>query len=96
MGDQEELEPQLFTLEAKVDVQFDADDIAKNLTPVQCAQLVIQLDDEVGSWEHTLLLYHHFKEQYDIALKEEPELAQMSVEELRGQMERDEEQEGRV
>jgi hypothetical protein len=82
-----QLEKSRFTLEATVDVDFDAEDVARNLKPIQVADLIMELDDEVGEWEHTLYLYHYFAAQYEIAKAKVPELANMTPSELRETME---------
>lgn len=75
-----------FTLETSVDIEFDAKDVIQNLRPLQVADLIMELDDEVGDWEHTLLLYHYFAAQFEIAKSKVPELAAMSQDELRDLM----------
>lgn len=89
MGDTQ-LEKPRFTLEAAVDVDFDAEDVARNLKPIQVADLIMELDDQVGDWEHTLYLYHYFAAQFEIAKTKIPELANMSPTELRELMEKEE------
>lgn len=44
-------------------VGIDADDIVKNITPIQVLTLIKELDNEVGKWEFTILLARYFDEQ---------------------------------
>lgn len=92
MGDNEL--KRTFKLEATVDVEFDADDVKRNLTPLQSVDLIVEIDDEVGEWEHTLLLYHHFAEQFKLAKEHAPDLASMTPEQLREEMKKNEETTG--
>lgn len=75
-----ETEPTQFPLEFTVN--FDAHDVVKTLTPTEVANLIIELDEEVGEWEVTLRAYLHFRRQYEIALTARPELAHLSEEQL--------------
>lgn len=85
MGD-EQMARVTFPLETTVDITFDASDIASQLDTLQIAELITELDDEVGDWEHTLLLYHHFAAQYEVAKSVAPELAALTADELRARL----------
>jgi hypothetical protein len=83
MSDGSEIVPTRFKLEAKVDVDWDAEDVAQQLTGSQMVDLIAELDDHADDWYVTLLAYHHFKVQFDAC---DPELKALTVEELEGKM----------
>jgi len=68
---------QEFKLTTGVEIAFDASDVVDNIGLTGALNLVTDLDEEIGEWEFTLLLYHYFKRQHEVALKEVPELAVM-------------------
>lgn len=74
-----ELERTGFTLECAVDIKFDASDITANLTPLETLDLIEEVDEELDSWEATILLARSFHRRS----KEAPtELIQMTDEQL--------------
>lgn len=77
-----------FTLECAVDVKFDASDVSSNLTALESVDLVIEIDEEVGKWEATELMYRYFKEQHELMLKEFPDLAAATVDELEAMLDK--------
>ena len=81
MGDHETARTE-FPLECTVDIKFDASDITTNLDPLQVVDLVREIDEELSDWAATLLAYHYFRGQYELALSEVPEYASLSVAEL--------------
>lgn len=67
MGEQAN-EPTQFKVDIpNVEISLDAGDVARAMSPSDVVNLVIELDAEVGEWEATLLLYHYFKGQYELA-----------------------------
>lgn len=67
MGEQAN-DPTQFKVDVpNVEISLDAGDMAKGMRPTDVVNLVIELDAEVGEWEATLLLYHYFKGQYELA-----------------------------
>jgi hypothetical protein len=76
-----------FPLEATVDIRFDASDVVATLMPLEVIELVIDLDRELNSWEGTLLCYHYFKQQYDLASEHRPLKATMTILELEDALE---------
>lgn len=91
MADQE-IKRIKFPLEVVADIEFDSEDIATKLAPLQVADLIIELDNEVGDWEHSLLLYHHFAAQYEVAKAHAPDLAAMTPDQLRESMSKTDEE----
>ena len=78
----EQIKLQKFKLEALVDIEFDVSDVVEQLTSTEALDLIQELDEEANCWELSLLAYHHFKEQYEIACRLQPEYAAMTVDQL--------------
>lgn len=70
MADEEETELTKFPLDAEVEISFDAQDVAANLTREQALKFVRELDEEMNSWPLTLLLAEYFSDQVEVARKE--------------------------
>ncbi len=65
-----------------LEVAISADDIFRCLTPTQVLKLIIELDDAVGDWTMTTLLYHHFSREFGYAQKSVPDLTVKTEEQL--------------
>lgn len=74
--------PSEFKLSTEVEIGFNAEDILRNLTPLQVVQLVKELEHGSRDWEVTVLLARHFNTLQIEAIKEHPELLEASDEEL--------------
>lgn len=82
MSDDETVPPTEFALDVVAEVKFDARDICRQLTPLQVVDLIEEIDEERDNWATTLMLYHHFKAQYDAAMLSVPDWATKSYTEL--------------
>ena len=87
----EELALTEFELECRVDVKWDAKDVATQLTPLDVLQLTEELDEEVGLWEYTVLMARYFSAQLEVAQKERPDLVAMTTDELEHRLKQHEE-----
>ncbi len=85
MADQE-IASTSFTLEARVDISFDASDITQTLKPLQIADLIEEIDAEVGEWEFTLLMYEYFRGEFETLRAKDPELAAKHPDQIRKEM----------
>jgi hypothetical protein len=64
-----------------LEIAVGASDIAK-LRRSQIVDLITEVDDEVGDWTLTLLLYHHFKREAARALDSVPHKVAESEDQL--------------
>lgn len=75
-------------------IKLDAEKIAKQATPEQVFELVKELDNEVGLWALTILLYRYFEAQMSLARTHAPELVDLSDEELLAEFSEEDDSEG--
>lgn len=72
-----------------LELALDASDIAK-LKRSQVIDLITEVDDAMGDWTLTLLLYHHFKREAGRALDHVPDLVATSEDDLWERLEAEE------
>lgn len=81
MSDQESV-PASYEIDIKATYRLDATDVADNLTPTEIVDFVMDIEKHTGDWQVTCRLYHHFKEQYDLAQVQAPDDWCMDAEQL--------------
>ena len=72
----------LTKFEVKMRFKMDAADVVQNLQPEEVLDLISEMDNEVGLWAHTLLLYRHFLKQFEVAKEKCPELVELTDDQL--------------
>ena len=82
MSDTEYLPTQFKVEVPSVEINLDASDLALRMPSADLANLLIEIDAEVGQWEFTLIMYRYFKGQFDLAKVQVPHLVETSEAEL--------------
>jgi hypothetical protein len=71
-----------FPVSAEVTFNVDAADLCAHIKPAQLMQLIGEIDDEVGSYYFSEIMYRMFKDIRDGMLEQRPELSSMDDDEL--------------
>lgn len=78
--------PTEFKLTTLAEIPFNAEDLSKQLTPLQVVELIKDLEEASDDWEITVLLARHFNALHSLAIKAHPELLGASDEELEAEL----------
>ncbi len=66
-----------FKMDSVVTIDWDADDIARSLSPMQALKMMIQVDQKIDEWEFTILAYRYFKNLIKTAERAVPHLLEL-------------------